>query len=185
MNEKIEEALVRAVEACPEAMAQIRQAVLENWYCLEDVPEPLRTQELCTAAVRQNGCALEFVPWPMRTQELCEAAVRNSGEALASVPSSVKTEAMCMEAVKLDGLSLRDVPDRLKTPEMCLAALQEKGCLEDWEAAAEQDEFQNTEGYVELEDISVNFWDFVPASMQDEVKAAYEEAEEAPAGPRP
>ena len=42
---------------------------------LGDVPEELKTVELCEMAVRKMGQALEFVPEELKTLEMCSVAL--------------------------------------------------------------------------------------------------------------
>lgn len=74
--------------------------VQETGYKLSDVPEPLKTAELCLAAVKSYGHVLEFVPDTLKTTELCLEAVKSDGEALAFVPDALKTEEICLTAIQ-------------------------------------------------------------------------------------
>jgi hypothetical protein len=110
---------------------------------LEEVPEDLKTAELCLAAVSKTGTALEWVPEELKTPELCMIAVTTQDGpsygkyyplaiigtvwALQSVPDRLKTPELCMAAVKQNGRALSYVPEALKTEELCLAALQQDG----------------------------------------------------------
>jgi hypothetical protein len=53
----------------------------------QDVPDALKTPELCLVAVQNEGEALEYVPEALKTPELCLAAVQNDGKALQYVPA--------------------------------------------------------------------------------------------------
>jgi hypothetical protein len=75
------------------------------------------------AKVRKDGTELQNVPEELKTAELCLAAVQQDGRALVYVP--VKLESVTLAAVKLDGRNLFYV-DR-QTFEICLAAFQKSG----------------------------------------------------------
>ena len=94
---------------------------------LLDVPDELRTEEICLEAVKQNGMVLQFLHIKLKTVEVCLEAVKSSGRALEYVSESLKTAEVCLEAVKSRGLVLKDVPERLKTAEMCFHAVRKHG----------------------------------------------------------
>jgi len=60
-------------------------AVNQDSYTLQDVPNELRTPEICMAAVNQNGWSLRYVPNELRTPELCMAAVADDPDAIRFV----------------------------------------------------------------------------------------------------
>ena len=91
------------------------------------VPEPLRTEAMCTAAVGSNGMALAYVPEPLCTEEICSAAVGRHGGALAHVPKHLRTEVLCIAAVGNNGLALRYVPEHLRTEKLRMVALKQSG----------------------------------------------------------
>ena len=90
-------------------------------------PEPLRTLEICRAAVKQNGWALEYVPEPLLTQEICRAAVKQNGWTLKYVPESLQTPELCLVAVFEEGCALVFVHEPLRTLEICRAAVEQNG----------------------------------------------------------
>ena len=92
---------------------------------LKNVPEALKTPEICDAAVQKNGYALQFVPEALMTPEVCLAAVQQDGVALCYVPKALRTPEVCLAAVQQDGLALKYVPEALRTPEICDAAIQQ------------------------------------------------------------
>ena len=92
---------------------------------LMDVPESLRTKEVCLAAVQRNGYELKYVPDELKTREICEAAVQKEGVALVYVPDDLKTKELCMMAVQKTGWALEYVPRNMRTPEICEAAVQQ------------------------------------------------------------
>lgn len=73
------------------------------------------------ALVGYNGMALKDVPDDIKTAEICMAAVKADNYALEFVPDALKTAEMCKIAVVPNGAwTFQWVPDALKTPEMCL-----------------------------------------------------------------
>ena len=74
-----------------------------NWIVLSYVPEHLRSAEFCALAVQRDGQSLAKVPAPLRTKELCLAAlktgVRNKWTGrrgwehlISSIPSDIREE---------------------------------------------------------------------------------------------
>jgi hypothetical protein len=92
-------------------------SIEKNGLNLQHIPVPLRTPELCLAAVRQNGLALEFVR--NQTPRICLEAVQQYGLSLYFVRE--QTEEICMAAVLKDPNSIKWVSK--KTPEICKAAV--------------------------------------------------------------
>jgi len=126
----------RAFENMPKELiteALCREAVTRaHWAALEYVPDALKTESLCFAAVRTFGLALEFVPDALKTEALCLKAVRSCGWSLMFVPDALKTEAVCLAAVQEHGAALGCVPESKRTETLCLAAVQQsKFAMED------------------------------------------------------
>jgi hypothetical protein len=92
-----------------------------------DVPEALRTPELCLEAVREDGRALSEVPQELRTLEVCMEAVRQAGWVLQHVPEAQFTPELCMEAARGHHFALEDVPEPLRSPELCWEAVRRAG----------------------------------------------------------
>jgi hypothetical protein len=66
--------------------------VREDACALIDMPENLRTAEVCLAAARQNGFfTLRFLPEKRKTAEVCLAAVTQNGNAFRYVPKKLRT----------------------------------------------------------------------------------------------
>ncbi len=83
------------------------EAVRQDGMALEDVPEKLKTPEICAEAVCGSGWALAFVPEALKTPELCLAAARDAGaEALVLMPArsacTAATDGAALEAVWQD-----------------------------------------------------------------------------------
>lgn len=57
---------------------------------LQDMPDDLKTTEVCLAAVRQSGRDLRFVPDALKTAEICAEAVRQNRWVLEFVPEALK-----------------------------------------------------------------------------------------------
>ena len=58
---------------------------------IREIPEPLKTQEICDEAVRIEPCSRRFVPNCFKTQEICNEAVRREPYTLEFVPDHIKT----------------------------------------------------------------------------------------------
>ncbi len=84
----------------------------------------ITTEQDALEAVRQDGMALEDVPEKLKTPEICAEAVCGSGWALAFVPEALKTPELCLEAVMWTGKALEFVPEALKSEEICRAAVR-------------------------------------------------------------
>jgi hypothetical protein len=100
---------------------------IKNGGDLKDVPEKLKTYELCMTAVKQNGWNFEYVPEKHKTFELCMAAVEAYRNALEYVPEKHKTFELCQAAVEQSATALEYVPEKLKTFEFCLAVIRKHG----------------------------------------------------------
>jgi hypothetical protein len=60
---------------------------------LFDVPEPLKTPELChMAAIRDDytHCPLSVIPESMRTREICDAAYARNKKCYTDIPEDLK-----------------------------------------------------------------------------------------------
>jgi len=88
------------------------------------VPEPIKTTQLCLAAVNQSGSALCYVPDTMKTPELCFLAVNQDGRSFNHVPEAIITPQLCLQAVNQNGLALYHVPLEMRTFEMCKSAIR-------------------------------------------------------------
>ena len=87
---------------------------LEAGFAVQYLPDELKTEALCIAAVQQNGKTLEFVPDALKTEELCLAAVQQDGVSIQFVPDKLITEALCIAAVRQTSYALEFVPDALR-----------------------------------------------------------------------
>ena len=102
-------------------------ALSRNGLAIAYVPEPLRTEAICSNAVDWNGQVLSYVPKPLRTEAICLTAVGRDGWALAYVPEYLCTEAICLAAVEQNGQALFHVPEPLQTKAVCSAAVSMNG----------------------------------------------------------
>ena len=116
------------------------ELIWENPKKFLKIPEKIKTEKFCLAAVQQIGRALEYVPEALRTKAVCLAAVQHYGQALQYVPEALKTEAVCLAAVQQDGYALEYVPEALKTEAMCLVAVQQDGSALEYVPEASQTE---------------------------------------------
>jgi hypothetical protein len=94
---------------------KIFELVKKEGLALEDVPEKLKTYDVCLAAVRNSGWVLGYVPEKHKTAELCLEAVRQNGVALVDVPEEQKTAELCFEAVRQNDGALPFVPEKLQS----------------------------------------------------------------------
>jgi len=96
--------------------------VVDNVFA--DMPKELVTEELCLAVVKKNGHMLLYVPDALKTDAVCRAAVEDTGF-LGDVPQARKTEELCLIAAQIDGDALRYVPKRFMTEAICIAAVKQ------------------------------------------------------------
>ena len=66
---------------------------------IREIPEHLKTQEMCDGAVCMEPYSLEVVPDRRKTREMCNEAVGRERFTLYYVPDRLKTQEMCDEAV--------------------------------------------------------------------------------------
>jgi hypothetical protein len=109
-----------------ETAEQCLEAVKQNGYALEYVPDEFKTAEMYLEAVKQDSrYTLQYVPDELKTAELCLIAVKEDGMALESVPSKLKTAELCLEAVKRNDAALQFVPKKIAV--QIKALLNDKG----------------------------------------------------------
>ncbi len=205
MDKQIGEILTRAVLQSPDALPAQQAAVESRGKLLAELPDELKTPDMCSVAVRQDPEALEYVPEETKTEALCLDAVRRDGSmllfvppalmteavcraavrqdaasAIFLVPDDLKTEAMCFDAVMQDGLALDAVPENLLTPAICAMAALEAGGADLWDEKATDAAWEAADADAgEREDFRQSFWDRVPERMRGEVESLLEDAEEA------
>ena len=99
-------------------------SIAKTGITLENVPEELRTPELCELAVNVNKKAIQYVPPKvLNYYKLCKIAVSYYGYFLSLIPEKLRIGELCDIAVSNDGLSLRYVPSKLRTEELCELAI--------------------------------------------------------------
>ena len=115
---------------------------------LREIPEHLKTPEMCTEVVAQFPYVLWYVP---DYQKMCDDAVHNNPAVFFLVPDHFKPEDMCIKAIEVDPWSLRDIPDNLKKQEMCDKAIKDDPSslqfLPDWFVTQEQLNIQFDDDY--------------------------------------
>ena len=94
-------------------LINVAYAIVPCW--ITEIPEHLKTQDMCDEAADIEPCSLGFVPDHLKTQEVCNEAVRREPYTLQYVPDHFRTQKMCTESVEEDPRLLECVPDRLKT----------------------------------------------------------------------
>jgi len=67
-----------------------KRQIAHDGCLIRNVPEKMRTHNLCLAAVRQNGMALKFIS--NQTPEICRAAVEQNPDALQYVDKRFRPE---------------------------------------------------------------------------------------------
>ncbi len=82
----------------------------------------MKTECDALEAVSKDWSTLGEVPEALRTPEICLKACRQCGMSLAVVPNDVLSPEICLVAVKADPTALTQVPDRLLTPALVAAA---------------------------------------------------------------
>jgi hypothetical protein len=124
-----------------------RLAVTFDSAAIRYIPEKLRTEELCKAAIKSstvyythpiryydNYNPLDYIPDAIKTAEFCLSLLDEStgkgrnGEqyhfSLGYIPEEFRTARICLDAVKLEARDLEYVPEKLKTGEMCRIAVE-------------------------------------------------------------
>jgi hypothetical protein len=92
---------------------------------LGDVPEQLRTAEMCRISILNNQSAIQHLPRHLLTPELCILAVEHDGCELEHIPDDFRSHELCMIAVDRDGCALEHVPRHLQSRELCMTAIRE------------------------------------------------------------
>ena len=82
---------------------------------IREIPDKLKTQEMCNEAMRIEPYSLAFLPDCFKTQEMCDKAIEIDPFILWHVPDNLKMQAMCIRAVKAGLGLLEHVPDLFVT----------------------------------------------------------------------
>ena len=78
---------------------------------IREIPDNLKTQEVCNEAMRIEPYSLAFVPDCFKTQEMCDKAVEIDPFILWHVSDNLKTQGMCIRTVEACLGLLEHVPD--------------------------------------------------------------------------
>lgn len=84
-----------------------------------DMPDSLKTEEICLAVVWRDGRLLEYVPVSMLTKGICITAAQNNGDAVPFIPGKYQTYDFFMEVFTSQEYNKLD-DDILDDPEMFL-----------------------------------------------------------------
>ena len=76
-----------------------------------EIPDHLKTQEMCDEAVRIGLWSLRYVPDHLKTQEMCNLAIKLDPCTLVCVPDQYKTQEMWNKVVRMDVWLLNYVPN--------------------------------------------------------------------------
>ena len=91
---------------------------------IREIPNHLKTHEMCDEAVRMEPRSLEFVPNHFKTKEICNKAVRRELYTLVHVPDHLITQEMCEEVIRVRLAAFFLIPDCFKTQEICIRAVK-------------------------------------------------------------
>ena len=86
----------------------------------------ITTEIEALAAVKKNGDMLKEIPEKLRTEKVCIAALKNDAF-LGDVPEALRTEQICLMYLKLpnnNGFNLMGVPKSVMTEEFCITAAE-------------------------------------------------------------
>ena len=92
--------------------------------CFKYVPDHLKSLEMCIKAVEKNPCNLEDVPDHLKSSEMCIKAVEKSSRCLRAVPDEFITQAICDKAI-IKAYNIMYIPDQFKSEEMCNKVVRE------------------------------------------------------------
>jgi len=101
--------------------------LMKNYQSFEEVPNNLKTPEICRIAVKYDGKDIKYVPEEKRDFDICTTAIIDKNAILQYIPNEHKTYENCFIAVISSGNELEYVPDELKTKELCYIAIRNDG----------------------------------------------------------
>ena len=78
---------------------------------IREIPDNLKTQEMCNEAMCIEPYSLAFVPDCFKTQEMCDKAVEIDPFNLWHIPDNLRTQGMCIRAFEAGLGLLEHVPD--------------------------------------------------------------------------
>jgi hypothetical protein len=102
-------------------------AVRENGWCLNYIPEEVQTQELCDAALHSSCWSLPYCLDRFKTYENCLSSVERNGQTIEKVPQTLITYEMCLAGVKSRYPCLHLIPKEFITQEICDEAVKANG----------------------------------------------------------
>ena len=100
-------------------------------WLLGDSPDHLKARGMCEKVVEDEPGTLEYVPNHFNTQRICERAVENEPDTLKFVPDHFKTQEICDKTVRDDSSSLQYVRDRFVTREGVAMWYDDSGYCDD------------------------------------------------------
>jgi hypothetical protein len=94
---------------------------------LVDVPKEFwLDRSFCLKMVKRNGNAFLHIPDYMRTDKVCLAAIKQYGSVCGKIPEELQSEGFFTEAVKVNdnGKALKYVPEQYRTLQVCRTAIE-------------------------------------------------------------
>jgi hypothetical protein len=113
-------------------LERANESLEEDVYNFQEIPDYIKTPEMCLYAVQRESYLLGYVPDDMKTRELFLIALQNCGEDLdlSFISNDMNTSELYLEVVKKFGCALEWIPDSQKNIELCLTAVKNHGlCL--------------------------------------------------------
>lgn len=103
-----------------------RKAVSSNPRVFQEMPESLKTPEICEVAVMGDVQNFSFIPKELQTPELALRVVKESDftGTLEAIPETCRSREVCLVAVKKNPDSLSFVPKEHLDREMCQTAIE-------------------------------------------------------------
>jgi hypothetical protein len=154
------------------------EAVEEDGFTLLKVPEDMKTEEMCMAAVSafQTDDALrvlQSVPKKFLTQDLCSAAVDRYADAIEAVPEDLLTEEMCLVAVRQGEEAmtsyLGSVPEKFRTKAVCLEALENSHINDEADFfSCIPEEFLKDPEFLGQAVKHISVWEYIPKSAWED-----------------
>ena len=99
------------------------------------MPEDLRTEADCLAAVQKDGMALQFVPDALKSVDVCREAVRWNSDAIEFVPDRLKAPELAIPLLSLVSYvcsfheaspdERQSLPDDFQTEADCVATVRQ------------------------------------------------------------
>jgi hypothetical protein len=127
--EIVEEVQEHKVDLCC-TKAMCLELIVQNtnsMLLMHCIPEFLKDEEVCLAAVSKNGFEIKSIPNTFRSYDICLAAVQYNGFLIQHVPQEIMyadyNATLLLAAVSSQPFALRYIPDELLTREICRAAV--------------------------------------------------------------